>query len=281
MSCTSFYEFRHDICGDSTHQIIEEKDDIDVYRKQHHNTAVIVLHGMHQASENMSTLVRSLKKLNKYAVLSIDYPVKSLGLYGLVRSALKEIKMHIEYINNGRDEKDQIHTVHLVGYSLGGIVALNIMTDQSSKLAAHGIKIDKLVQIGTPNCGTKVANMMHALSPELAKEIAGPMVSELRQEYRTAICKNMNVSHYTVGSIAGNSDIGYHAQELAYMFSLPTATDGRVPVSSTRIRGMKDHIVLPYNHCQLKNSQIVSMQVACFLDKGKFCHRKKRSKISQ
>ncbi len=272
-SCSFSCRSERAVCGDSIDHYIGEKDAVDIYREQHHNTAIVVIHGMNESAENMDTLVHAMRYPHKYAVLNIGYPARYLKLPDLVRVALEQIKLKIAYINQDLEKKNQIKTVHLVGYSLGGVVSLDILLNHSSDLAKLGVKIDKLVQIGSPDCGTRVADVLNNLIPGISKEIGGPVISDLKQSYRSAICRHMNLSKHTVGSIAGSTTHGTFEEDVGHMI-LNTPNDGAVPVKNTIIQGMKDHLTLPYSHCQLKNSRVVYANILCFLEHGKFCHIK-------
>ena len=100
-----------------------------------------------------------------------------------------------------------------------------------------------------------------------ARAIYGPVLEQSgigRQSYSKQLPPRID---FELGVIAG----GISLDPFAYMIA-PEPQDGRVSVESTRIDGMRDHIVLPTSHELLAHHPLTVMQVIHFLRAGRFLH---------
>lgn len=141
--------------------------------------------------------------------------------------------------------------VHLVGHSLGGLVALETLA------AWQGLPTGRVVCLGSPLAGSGAARglAMNHLSPFLGRSatllksgLAG--LPEGRQ----------------VGVVAGSRAMG-----LGKLFGrFDGDNDGTVAVWETRLPGLADHRVLPVSHTGLIFSPQVADLVVAFLRDGRF-----------
>lgn len=141
--------------------------------------------------------------------------------------------------------------VHLVGHSLGGLIAL-------STLAAYsGLPRGRVVCLGSPLAGSGAARglAMNHLSPLLGRSAV------LLKSGLHALPGGREV-----GVVAGSKAMG-----LGKLFGdFDGLNDGTVAVWETRLPGLADHRVLPVSHTGLIFSAPVADLVAGFLRDGRF-----------
>ncbi len=145
-------------------------------------------------------------------------------------------------------------TVHLVGHSLGGVLALQMLNLFPTD------KVGRIVCLGSPLAGSSTA---HRLSRwRLGRKVLGRTLSG-------GVLENPLVSvdgSREVGVIAGSVAIGLGS----LIGKLETPHDGVVAVRETRLSGLAAHVVLPVNHFALLFSRRVVAQTVHFLRSGEF-----------
>jgi len=141
--------------------------------------------------------------------------------------------------------------VHLVGHSLGGLMAVETL-NQYQKLPSG-----RVVCLGSPLAGSATARILHEKNLSFMTGKSGPLlrgglmqVPESRQ----------------VGVIAGAKGRGL-GQILRKFDGLH---DGTVAVWETRIPGLTEHLVVPFSHTGLVFSKEVAEHTANFLESGRF-----------
>jgi pimeloyl-ACP methyl ester carboxylesterase len=141
--------------------------------------------------------------------------------------------------------------VHLVGHSLGGLVALETFSRHA------GLPPGRVVCLGSPLAGSAAARGLsrRRLAPLLGRSAALlhsglPQLPPGRE----------------VGVVAGSLAVG-----LGHLFGrFHGPNDGTVAVSETLLPGLADHRVVPASHSGLVFSPVVADLVACFLRQGQF-----------
>ncbi len=151
-------------------------------------------------------------------------------------------------------------TVHLVGHSLGGVLALHT-------LALHDkLPVGRVVCLGSPLCGSRVAQTLAGQAwgrRILGNTLPGCVIERSAREWATGV-----TSVREVGVIAGTSAVGFGR----LIAKLDEASDGTVTVAETRLPGIKDHLLLPVTHTAMVFSTAVAAQTARFLHHGQFDH---------
>jgi pimeloyl-ACP methyl ester carboxylesterase len=148
--------------------------------------------------------------------------------------------------------------VHLVGHSLGGVLALRMLA------LNPGAAVERVVCIGSPLCGSSAARMTsrhHWGRAVLGKSVADGVARSPAIEWTRELVKR-----HEVGIIAGTVAAGLG--RLVTSFDGPN--DGTVAVAETKLPGAKDHVCVATSHSGLALSKAVAAQVAAFLKTGSF-----------
>lgn len=148
--------------------------------------------------------------------------------------------------------------MHLVGHSLGGVLALRMLANDADALPG------RVVCLGSPLTGSRAAEILGA--KEWAESIIGRslpagVIDEAANEWASHVCEQRDI-----GVIAGTVPLGFG--RLFAKFN--EDNDGTVAVSETRIEGARDHLVLPVSHKGMLVSSDVADQTGSFLKRGEF-----------
>lgn len=211
---------------------------------------VIVLHGIGHSMLNMFFLERVLQK-SGYRTFNINYP----SLQHDIKTLSKWLYKRLEEKNIWQD----FEKVHFVTHSMGGLVCGFYLQNFRETIPAG--KLGRVVMLGTPHGGSEVADGLQNFW--LYKLLFGPA----GQELTTHIRQNDQIKPaYELGIIAGTQNWLY---PLGKIF-IDQPHDGCVSVESTKLAGMKDHIVLPVLHGVMGWSPQIQKQTLHFLKSGEF-----------
>ena len=141
--------------------------------------------------------------------------------------------------------------VHLVGHSLGGLVALHMIEH-------FDVPAARLVLLGSPVNGSTVAHRLGRLGP--LKRLVGRAAGPLEAAGRRA------PEGWEVGVVAGTQGLGVGR----LIAPLPRPHDGTVAEVETRLDGEADRLLLPVSHTGLVLSPAVAAAVDRFLEHGRF-----------
>ncbi len=210
------------------------------------DAAIVYVHGMWMPGEEMLFLKRHLESEHSFAGHLFRYPS--------VRGSLDEnTELLADFVAN-IDARE----VHLVGHSLGGVLALRMLSLNPDS------KPGRVVCLGSPLSGSRAAEVLHRTdwgSVILGKTIADGVVRKAANEWAGGVIRDREV-----GSIAGTSPVGIGR----LVANFKEANDGTVAVAETELPGLKDHISLPNSHSTLVLSRAVADHVAAFLQCGEF-----------
>lgn len=207
---------------------------------------VVCLHGMWMPRSVMLLVKRRLHNEHQFRAHLFGYPS--------MRDTLDENAHSLAaYI-----AEQEFDSVHLVGHSLGGVVAMRT-------LALHpDVPVHRVVCLGSPLCGSHPATRLNRTKwgkRLVGRSVRTGVVDEPAIRWAREVC----VSH-EIGVIAGTVPVGLG--RLAKSFD--GENDGTVAVSETRLPGVKDHLCMAVNHTGLAMSKDVTTQVAAFFKRGVF-----------
>jgi triacylglycerol lipase len=208
---------------------------------------VIIIHGMAQSKKSLSKLADHLESCN-YETIIADYPSTKYSIEDIAKNfVIKKIAT-----------LDKSRKIHIVGYSLGGIVARYVIDN-------HQIdNLGNVVLVGTPNKGSEMAKFLE--NNIVVHKIFGPALKDLRpnSDFWNKIKDNVSGNH--VGVIAGD----FSMNPFSSLFVFDGLSDGTVSVESAKIDGMKDFLILHHSHYFLIRSKEILPYIENFLTYGSF-----------
>ncbi len=200
---------------------------------------VVLLHGIWMRGLAMSVLSRHIVQAG-YAVETLDYA----SVFGGPDVATRALAARC-----GRQRGER---VHLVGHSLGGLVALEALR------RAPGLIEGRVVCLGSPLNGSRAARALGAW----------PATRWITGRSAQLLCDG-------VGSCAEGTAVGVIAGSMPYglggfVAGLPQPHDGTVAVDETRLDGIADHFEIAATHTGLLFSEAAARQTVEFLRNGRF-----------
>ena len=208
---------------------------------------VVLIHGLWMHGVTMEPMRRRLEKKFGYTVAAYSYPSVARGLDA-------NVEQLIGFLSGLAGS-----TIHLVGHSLGGVLALRALAHMPD--AAPG----RVVCLGSPLVGSGAARLLERFKAGdvlLGKLIREAVLRDPLQRY---------AGQREVGVIAGDAGWGIGVLLNALETdALKSPHDGTVSVAETRLPGIKDHLVMPVNHTWMLVSPDVADQVGHFIGHGEF-----------
>ncbi len=203
---------------------------------------VILLHGLWMRGFALAMLHRRLMAAG-YRVHRFDY----LSVAATQERILDRLQTRLQALASEAD------AVHLVGHSLGGLIALRACQD------APALPAGRIVCLGSPLLGSAAARHFAAWGP--AGEV---LLGHNRELLQRGFARWDGTRE--VGVIAGRVPLG-----LGAVFGhFEGEHDGTVAVEETRLPGVADHCVVESSHMGLLFSTEVAAQVDHFLRDGHF-----------
>lgn len=206
---------------------------------------IVLVHGLWMHGVAMRLVQRRMKRCG--------YDVRAYS-YSTVRCDLTDNAQRLaRYVEGlGRDK------VHLVGHSMGGLVAYSAARRLPSALRG------RVVMCGSPYADSFSGRQLERSLP--GRWLLGKCMAQWLREMREAPPADAGLD---VGVIAGDGGFGM-GRLIAP--TLPKPNDGVIAVSETRVPGMRDHIVLPVSHTAMLLSRAVVRQACAYIEHGRFDH---------
>ena len=210
---------------------------------------VVLVHGLARNSLSMWALELRLE--------DAGYEVESLN-YSSLNKSVTEVQQQV------RDQlyaccHDNVPT-HYVGYSLGGLLIRGFFADQANQ--AFAVNRRQVVMIGTPNNGTQIVDNF---AEQQWFQLLGDTTLALGTQ-NNSFPMGLPMPDFSAGIIAGTESWSISDDILA------EASDGLVPVESTKLPNMADFVSVYANHSMLRYNGKVAEQTIHFLQHGQFDH---------
>lgn len=209
------------------------------------NDCVILLHGLARSDGSMSKLEEVLEAKG-YKTVNAGYPSREYEIK----------KLADDTIPSALERCSGTESVNFVTHSMGGILVRQYLSENDIKNLKH------VVMLGPPNKGSEVVDTLGEFPG--FNFLNGPAGYQLGTG-GMSVPNKLGPVDFSLGVIAGNRTINFILSTI-----LPGSDDGKVSVESTKIAGMKDHIVMPVTHPFMMKNQKVIDQVVYFLENDQF-----------
>ena len=211
---------------------------------------VVLLHGLRRSAWAMSRLEASLSEAG-YQVYNRDYPSTSAPVESL---AVQEIGDALDWCRAQTSGQ-----VHFVTHSMGGILVRSYLQERAIP------ELGRVVMLAPPNHGSEVVDRIGDWW--LFRKLTGPAGQQLGTG-ADGIAASLKPVSAEIGVIAGTRTVD---PWLSWM--IPGDDDGKVSLPSTRLKEMRDYLIVPASHAFIMRKKAVIEQVMTFLQNGYFSKR--------
>lgn len=212
---------------------------------------VVLLHGLGRTSKSMNKIGEFLTQ-NGYEVVNINYPSEEKSIQEIADILDHNIK---EYCVN-KNKK-----INFVSHSMGGIIIRYYLKYNKPE------NLGRVVMLAPPNNGSEIIDVYgyNKIFGWIFKKMKGPAAMQLSTNPKTSLPMQLGKVDFELGIITGNK-----SNSPFLSLAIKGENDGRVSVESSKVKGMKEHIVLPIDHTLIIKEQLVLDETLNFLQNGNF-----------
>jgi hypothetical protein len=225
--------------------------------------AVILLHGLGRSHAAMDKLGKHLRQQGGLAVFNVTYP-----------STQADIASHARALRNIIEHLDGIEEINFVAHSLGNIVVRRYLGDQGDAAAGRrpDRRIKRFVMLAPPNHGSLAA--LTLADNGAFQAVAGQSGQQLGRDWDKVEGK-LATPAFPFGIIAGGK-----GDSKGYNPLLPGDNDGVISVTTARLAGAADFVVVRALHTFMMDDPKVVEYTLRFLQKGYFVSAEQRQPIA-
>jgi len=215
---------------------------------------VVLIHGMGRTLHSMDELQDSLVAAG-YDTVNLGYPSTKKSIEAIAAENFPKAL--------GKCQQFHPSTIHFVSHSLGGIILRKVFKEYKPK------NMGKVVMLSPPNHGSAAADTLK--NWWLYKMLNGPAGQQLTTD-AGSLPNTLGPVDYPVGIITGDQ---YYIFDYWLAEMIPGPNDGKVSITSARLDGMRDFMVVHETHPFIMDAKYVQNEVIYFLQHGRFKEQQK------
>lgn len=209
--------------------------------------SVVLLHGVMLSGFSMARIAARLRR-EGFRVINISYPSRTVPIKAI---ATEFLPRRLE-----RTDAHSAERLHFVAHSMGALVVRQFLESHRPP------NLGRVVMLGPPNHGSTAADILARYA--FFRWLVGRNLADLRTS-PDALPARLRPADFEAGVIAGSTSINFLLSRLVQQ-----PNDGPVSVASSRLEGMRDHLVVRRSHSLMLWHTDVLVQIVSFLRTGRF-----------
>ncbi|MEO0368523.1 MAG: alpha/beta hydrolase, partial [Pseudomonadota bacterium] len=192
-----------------------------------------------------------------YLVINESYPSRRFSIEKLAPMAIEPAILKAEGAQR----------IHFVTHSMGGILVRQYLKHNDLPNLGH------VVMLGAPNQGSEVVNFFlnDPVRNYLFRRFIGPAGSQLGT-FDDSVPNQLGEVDFPLAVIAGDRSFNP-----IYSRLMSGPSDGKVSISSTKVKGMRAHKIMPVNHTFMTANRALIAEIQHYLLHGEFASVSKAS----